>query len=116
MHISQTKSNLLWPPKNEVAEISLEEFTRAMKTFFVVSDPVPGRPYAIRYTGPPYKAANEDCRSLQVTAHARGTMVCPLVVFSVLEKFEIPVEDYLEVLAGHGKLVHMKLPSEIDQK
>jgi hypothetical protein len=34
-------------------------------------------------------------------------MLCPLVIFSVLDKFEIPVEDYLEAVAGQGKLVRM---------
>jgi hypothetical protein len=116
MHVSETKSSLLWPPNDRVAEISLVEFTRAMKTFFVVSDPVPGRAYAIRYTGPPFKATNEDCRSLQVTAHAKGTMVSPLVIISVLEKFEIPAEEYLEAVAGQGKLVRMKPPSEAEPK
>lgn len=112
MHISETKSNLLWPPSNNVAEISLEEFTRAMKTFHIVSEPVPNRPYAVRYTGSPYNPASEDCRSLQVTAHAKGTKLSPLVIFSVLEKFAIPVEDYLEALAASGKLVRMKRPEE----
>jgi hypothetical protein len=108
MRISKTKSNLLWQPSDKVTEISLEEFTKVMKAnFSIYSEPVPGRPNTVRYTGPPYDPSNEDCRSLQVPAHARGTMLCPLVIFSVLDKFEIPVEDYLEAVAGQGKLVRM---------
>ncbi len=115
MHISETKSNLLWSPNDQVTEVSLEDFTRAMKTFLIYSEPVPGRPYAVRYTGPPYNPSVEECRSLQVTAHAKGTKVSPLVVFSVLEKFSVPVEEYLEALAAQGKLVRMR-PSETESK
>lgn len=108
MRISQTRSNSLWQPSDKVVEISLEEFTNVMKSSFTIySEPVPGKPYSVRYTGPPYNPSHEDCRSLQVPAHAKGSMLCPLVIFSVLDKFEIPVEDYLEAVAGQGKLVRM---------
>lgn len=108
MRISETKSNLLWPPSDKVAEISLEEFTKVMKaSFSIYSDPVPGKPYFVRYTGAPYDPSNEDCRSIQVPTHAKGAMLCPLVIFSVLDKFEIPVEDYLEAIMGQGKVMRM---------
>jgi hypothetical protein len=108
IRISETKSNSLWPPSDKVAEISLEEFTKVMKaSFSIYSEPVPGKPYSVRYTGTPYDPSNEDCRSIQIPSHAKGTMLCPLVIFSVLDKFEIPIEDYLEAMAGQGKIVRM---------
>ena len=111
MHVAQTRSNSLLQPSDAVKEISVEEFTRIMKTQFAIfSEPVPGKPYFVRYTGPPYDQTNEDCRSMQVPAHAKGTKFCPLVIFSVLDKFEITLAAYLEALAGQGKLVPIKPP------
>jgi hypothetical protein len=109
MHVAQTQSNLPMQPNDAIKEISVEEFTRIMKTQFAIySEPVPGKPYFVRYTGPPYDQSNEDCRSMQVPAHARGTKFCPLVIFSVLDKFEITLAAYLEALAGQGKLLPIK--------
>ena len=109
MHISETQSNSLLQPNDAVVEISVAEFTRVMKVYFgIYSEPVPGKPYFVRYTGPPYDQTNEDCRSMQVPAHAKGTLFCPLVIFSVLDKFEITCAEYLEALAGQGKLIPIK--------
>lgn len=109
MHISKTESNSLSQPSDAVAEISLEEFSRVLKVnFFVYSEPVPGRPYCVRYTGSPYDHGNENCKSMQISAHDRGTRVSPLVIISVLGKFEIAIPDYLEALSGQGKLVPIK--------
>jgi hypothetical protein len=76
--------------------------------FAIFSEPVPGKPYSVRYTGPPYVQSDENCRSLQVPAHAKGTIFCPLVVFSVLDKFEIPIPEYMEAVAGQGKLIPIR--------
>jgi hypothetical protein len=109
MQVAQTQSNLLKQPNDAVKEISVEDFTRIMKTQFAIySEPVPGKPYFVRYTGPPYDQRNEDCRSMQVPTHAKGTKFCPLVIFSVLDKFEIPLASYLEAVSGQGKLLPIK--------
>jgi hypothetical protein len=96
--------------RNEnVEEIALTDFVTLMKVNFdIFSEPVQGRPNLVRLTGSPYDASNPDCRSMQVPTHARGTMVCPLVVFEVLRKFDISVAAYNEAAAGQTKLVPLR--------
>ena len=76
--------------------------------FGILNEAVPGKRYAVRYTGPPFDPSNEECRSLQVFPHARGTMLCPLNVIAVLDKFEIPQSAYIEAIEGQGKLIRMR--------
>ena len=115
MRVSQTQSKLPLQPSDAVKESSVADFCRIMKLhFFVMNDPVPGKPYAVRFTGPPYDATNEECRSIQVPAHAKGTMLCPLAIFAVLDKFEITVDRYVEALSS--KLIPMKPPQDKEQK
>jgi hypothetical protein len=113
MHISQTKSDLLSQPSEAVAEISIQDFSRLLRSSFdIASEVVPNKPYAVRYTGPPYIQSNEDCKSILVYAHAKGTRISPLCIFAVLEKFQIPVPAYLDAVLGQGKMPRMKPPVE----
>ena len=104
-------SDSLLQPSDLVAEISVEDFTKILRaTFSIYAEPVPGKAYAVRYTGSPYDHSQDECRSLVVYAHAKGTIFSPLVIFSVLSKFDISVPSYNEAVAGHGKLIQMKPP------
>lgn len=76
--------------------MELEALIRVMRAFGVQSEPVVGRSYAVRFMGSPYNPFVEDCRSIQVTAHNKGRLVSPLVIKSVLEKFEIKEPDFIE--------------------
>jgi hypothetical protein len=108
MQVSKTKLNLQTRPNDEVAEITVEEFSRILRLHFgIFNEPVSQKPYAVRYTGEPYDQSNEDCKSVQVYAHAKGTKLSPLCVLAVLSKFDIPVEHYAEAIAGQGKLMRM---------
>lgn len=99
-------------PNDLVAEISVEDFTKILRaTFGIYAELVPGKAYAVRYTGSPYDHSQEDCRSLVVYSHAKGTTFSPLVIFSVLSKFDISVPSYNEAVAGQGKLIQMKPPA-----
>jgi hypothetical protein len=109
MQVSKTKSNLQTQPSEEVAESTVEEFSRVLRQHFgIFNEPVPHKPYAVRYTGEPYNQSDEDCKSIQVFTHAKGTMLSPLCIYSVLSKFEIPVQRYTEAVVGQGKLIRMK--------
>lgn len=106
--ISETNSSLQEQHNDGIKEILVGTFSTIMKEHFgIVSEMVPAKPTAIRYTGAPYDHSNEDCKSLQVFPHSKGTILCPLVVFSILQKFEIPESEYLEAIAGQGKLLKM---------
>ena len=50
----------------------------------------------VRFVGEPYTEEAEKCRALTVTAHNRGTKLCPHHIWLVLEKFKIPEKAYLE--------------------
>ena len=111
IRISETGSTSLKLLDTAIVEISVEAFSRIMRTHFgIFSEPVANRPNAVRYTGPPYDQSNEDCRSLQVFAHARGTMLSPLVIYHVLDKFEVQPTTYCEAAAGQGKLTETVTP------
>lgn len=112
MLISQTKSNLQPPLDDSVAEVVVEDFSRVLRSHFgIVNEPVTGKPYAVRYTGQPFIHTNQDCKSIQVFAHAKGTRLSPLCVSSVLSKFDIPVLGYKEAILGQGKLIPMRQPA-----
>ena len=95
MQVSKTKSNLPTQPSEEVAESTIEEFSQVLRQHFgIFSEPVPHKPYAVRFTGEPYDQDHEDCKSIQVFTHAKGTMLSPLCMQAVLSKFEIRPEVY----------------------
>ena len=85
----------------EIPELELQALILTMRAFDIHNLQVEGRPNCVRFIGSPYNAFVEDCRSMQINCHARGKTsrgVCPLVIKSILEKFEIPEEDFLYAL------------------
>jgi hypothetical protein len=100
------ESSSLKQRSETVAELALSDFVTLMReNFNIFSEPVPNRPNLVRLIGSPYDAHHPDCRSMQVPTHARGTMVCPLVILEVLRKFDIAIPTYNEAAAGQTKLV-----------
>jgi hypothetical protein len=109
IQVSETDSKSQLLPNDEIGEIEVEEFSKLLRTHFgIFCEPVPGRAYALRFTGSPYDHSNEDCRSLQVIPHAKGTILSPLCVLSILVKFDIPVATYCDARSSQGKLFKMK--------
>jgi hypothetical protein len=86
-------------PTDTIPEMTLEVLSGVMKQHFdVLSEPVAGKPYAIRLIGSPYNAFVPDCRSIQVMTHNRGTspaLVSPHNIKRILAKFDIPEDDFL---------------------
>jgi hypothetical protein len=106
MQISKTKSGLQQQPEATVVEIQVEDFTRILRAnFSIYSELIPGKKYAVRYTGEPYDQSNADCRSVLVYAHAKGQRLSPLNILAVLSKFELSIDEYNEAIAGQGKLL-----------
>jgi hypothetical protein len=82
-----------------IPEIELEVLTRILRTSFsIVSEPVDGKPYAVRFIGSPYNTFCEDCRHIQIFTHHRGQSVSPHNVKAVLAKFEIEEKEFMEAL------------------
>ena len=83
-----------------IPEMELEALVKLMRAFFqIATDRVEGRPYSVRFIESPYNPFVEDCRSIQVSAHNRGTRMSPHNIKAVLAKFEIKEPDFLEALA-----------------
>jgi hypothetical protein len=85
----------------EITELELQALILTMRAFDIHNLQVEGRPNCVRFIGSPYNAFVEDCRSMQVNCHARGKTgrgVCPLGIKALLDKFEIPEEDFLAAL------------------
>lgn len=107
VHITKLEeSNSPQQHDERVEEIELAEFVKLMRIHFnIFSEQVAVRTNVIRLTGSPYEPSNPDCRSMQVTAHARGTRLSPLLIFAVLRKFDISVAEYQEAFTAQQKLV-----------
>ena len=75
--------------------MSLGDFVTFFKDFFgIQAEMIPDRPYAVRLVGSPFNPFVEECRSLTVYAHNRGSNVSPLNILAVLEKFSIKLPDF----------------------
>lgn len=106
MQVLETASSLPKPHNEGITEITVEAFSQVMKSvFLVLNERVPGRPYAVRYTGQPYDHSNEETKSIQVSSHAKGAMLSPLVIFAVLEKFDIPEAAFAAAIASATQAV-----------
>jgi len=109
IRVSEVTSQLPKLRNDAITDILVEDFSKVMRlNFAIFSEPVPGKPAAVRYTGAPYNHSDEECKSLQVFSHAKGTTFCPLNVIAILDKFEIPHSAYIEAIAGQGKLIRMR--------
>jgi hypothetical protein len=102
MHLSKTSSNLLKQPSDSVAEVASDLFTRILRDHFsIYSEVIPGKRMGVRYFNTSPTFSNADTLSMAVYPHSGGTRIGPLIIFSVLRKFDISVEAYAEaVLAG----------------
>lgn len=107
MHITKLDESSSQQQLDErVDEIELAEFVKLLKdNFAIFSEPARNRPSVVRLIGSPYNATNPECLSMQITAHARGTRVSPLVIYAVLRKFDIGTAAYNEAVAGQQKLI-----------
>jgi hypothetical protein len=98
--ILETVSNSHTQHNDAVCEISVETFTQIMrKDFNIFSEPVPGKAYGVRYTNEPSAQSKDERKSIQVFTHNKGTMLGPLVITSILTKFEIDEASYLEAMS-----------------
>lgn len=74
-------------------EVALSIAVRLFKDrFFVLCENVFGRPYYVRFK------KLETGQSVQGFAHNKGTMLSPIFIKQILERFEIPLADFLEAL------------------
>lgn len=83
------------PQPNKIEEMELQALIRVMRAFGIQSEPVVGRNNTVRFMESPYNPFVEDCRSVQVPAHNRGTHVCPLVIKAIIDKFGIREQDFI---------------------
>jgi hypothetical protein len=65
--------------------------------FSVLCENVFGRPYYVRFK------MLETGQSVQGFAHNKGTTLSPLFIKQILERFEIPLPDFLEAVASFKK-------------
>ena len=113
IQISETGSKLLQQPNAAVVETTVEDFSRILRQHFQIMNERGSKSYAVRYIGKPYDYSIEECKSIQVFAHNRGTMFSPLVIFAVLDKFEIAPTAYLEAVASQGQVIRMRPQSSV---
>jgi len=84
---------------DSIPELSLQDFVTILKGFGVYAELPEDSRFAVRLVGTPYNSFVPDCKSIRIMAHNRGTMVSPLVIKQVLEKFAIAEMEFLEILA-----------------
>jgi hypothetical protein len=76
--------------------MELQALIRLMRKHFdICVEPITGEPeHKVRFIAPPYDSFMPGCKSIQITAHARGTLVSPLNVKSLIAKFEITEDRF----------------------
>lgn len=75
---------------SNIPEMNIGEFAKLMKDHFgVLHELVRDQPYWFRFTGPPYNHFVEECRSISVMGHNRGSRLSPHNIIQVLQKFDI---------------------------
>lgn len=80
---------------DSIPEMELGDLARLMKEHFgIAHESMEDKPYYVRFIGSPYVPFVEDCRSLGVMAHHRGTKVSPYNIKQVLTKFDITEEQF----------------------
>ncbi len=84
-------------PLELVPEMDMGDFRRLMKErFAVLSDNTSGKGYLVRFTGQPYEVYSVLTKSLTIPAHHRGSRVSPLCIGRILEKFKIPIKEFVD--------------------
>ena len=82
-------------PRSSIPEMELGDFCRLMKDCYgILHEPVVRRPNWFRFIGSPYNAYAEECRSISMMAHNRGTRFSPHHIKQVLAKFRIDEEHF----------------------
>ena len=110
----QPQLPFLEQPHEQIPEIELSDFIRIMKSHFGIGCEPTDKPYLVRFVGEPFNEAAEKCRALSVTAHNRGTRLCPHNIWRILEKFKIPEKVYLEAYELSTKRVTPIRPDSSD--
>ena len=102
------------PLHSTIPEIETEALIKVMRAFNVRH--LPGeKAYSIRFVGSPFNSFVEDCRSILVYTHSRGSSyLSPLNVKSILNKFEIQESDFLEELNKLNQSPSLQFPEEFD--
>ncbi len=82
--------------RDPIPEMEMEDLRRLLKGRFEILSEIEPRQkqYWLRFMGKPYNAAVQDCRSVRVMAHNRGTKVSPYHIKHILEKFGIEESDF----------------------
>jgi hypothetical protein len=80
-----------------VPELELRVAIRILKDRYAVfQEPVPGRPYYVRFK------QLDTGLSVQGMTHNKGTAISPIFLLQILERFDISVPDFLESLNLEG--------------
>lgn len=94
--------------RDSIPEMDITALIKMMRACFqIVTEPVDGKPYAIRFMGSPYNPFCEETRSIQVFGHNRGSKMSPHNIKAVLAKFEITEATFLESLAAFESDIFM---------
>ena len=96
---------------SNIPEMDIGEFARLMKEeFSILHEPVKGRPYWFRFTGSPYNPFVDECRSLSVMGHNRGTRLSPHHIKHILAKFGIEEAQFKD---AYNRFFDISPPSPI---
>jgi len=66
---------------------------RVLKDRSIFLEPVEGKPYYIRLK------ELQTGKTIQGMTHNKGTMISPRFLLQILERFDIPIPDFLEDVA-----------------
>jgi hypothetical protein len=81
-----------------VPELELSVAVRIFKDrYSIFHEPVEGKPYSVRFKK--LQRAGEPKLGVQGMTFNKGTMIHPRFLLQILERFDIPVPDFLEGLA-----------------
>jgi len=92
--------------------MELATFVRLMREEFAIYAEPWKQPYGVRFVGSPYNTFLPDCRSLVIFAHNRGTMISPISIQRVLDKFGKTSDEFRA--AYNAFFCQLSLPREPD--
>lgn len=78
--------------------MEMADLRRLLRGYFDIHvEVVAGEPdYKVRFIGPPYDSFVPGCKSIKVTAHQQGNMMCPLHITRVFGFFDITEAQFRE--------------------
>jgi hypothetical protein len=97
--MSQSRNDLSPKSPRVIPEMEFKALIKTLRALNIFHETV-GKPYAFRFVGSPYNPHVEECTSILVMAHNRGTTVSPHNIESVLTKFGINKEEFFEAMDG----------------